>query len=370
MYLNNDYDDTKSSEEVLENCANNDEKFVTIDDTEGATPSEVAFTQEEKPIISEPESIDTGAFFEPTAELDSLENADSVSFCDGENACENGTDKDVVSEKNASEKTVNENADEKVRAPKPDNIETAPQPSIFETAKLFGVSEEKLTAEFNAYKAAKLFRRVNLFAVGAKIGVEEIKGFIKSGIELGLESITVLPEHLIEAKKIAGDRIKLRVAVSYPFGGDLTKQKLKQIGAFSRMGLGGIELPIPLKDLSQKKSKQIIKEWKKYIKKAGKTPIIMVTDFDLLSIHEIKTVCEIAKELNIKLKTCSCVLSSGGFDFQEDGFSCLDNLRYEIASTAPSAKDILSTFLWGADTVSSPNVISAIKDVKKLLGCE
>lgn len=364
MYLNNDYDDTKSSEEVLENCAN-DEKFVTIDDTEGSTPSEAAFTQEEKPITSEPESIDTGAFFELTAEIDSLENADSVSFSESENACENGTDKDV-----ASEKTVNENADEKARAPKPDNIETASQPSIFETAKLFGVSEEKLTAEFNAYKAAKLFRRVNLFAVGAKIGVEEIKGFIKSGIELGLESITVLPEHLIEAKKIAGDRIKLRVAVSYPFGGDLTKHKLKQIGAFSRMGLGGIELPIPLKDLSQKKSKQIIKEWKKYIKKAGKTPIIMVTDFDLLSIHEIKTVCEIAKELNIKLKTCSCVLSSGGFDFQEDGLSCLDNLRYEIASTAPSAKDILSTFLWGADTVSSPNVISAIKDVKKLLGCE
>lgn len=363
MYLNNDYDDTKSSEEVLENSAN-DDKSVTIEVAEGGITNEVALTQEEAPIIDEPEGIDTVVVSEPIAKIDSFEN-DDVLFCDEENARENDVNKDVVNEKN-----VSENAAENVRTHQSDNNETAAQPSIFDTAKLFGVSEEKLTAEFNAYKAAKLFRRVNLFAVGAKIGVEEIKGFIKSGIELGLESITVLPEYIVEAKKVAGDKIKLRVAVSYPFGGDLTKYKLKQIGAFSRMGLGGIELPIPLKDLSQKKSKQIIKEWKKYIKKAGKTPIIMVTDFDLLSVHEIKTVCEIAKELNIKLKTSTCVLSSGGFDFQEDGLSCLDNLRYEIASTAPSAKDILSTFLWGADTVSSPNVISAIKDVKKLLGCE
>ncbi len=363
MYLNNDYDDTKSNEEVLENPSTID-KSLTDCDLEEVGYQEVALTTEEAPLIREPEIVDADAISLPDAQTDSFSNADSVTLLEDGKTSENTTDKMSVDE------NADETATKKETTPQPDNDQAATTPSTFETAKLFGVSEEKLTAEFNAYKAAKLFRRVNLFAVGAKIGVEEIKGFIKSGIELGLESVTVLPEYICEAKKVAGDKIKLRVAVSYPFGGDLIKHKLKQIGAFSRMGLSGIELPIPLKDLSQKKSKQIIKEWKKYIKKAGKTAIIMVTDFDLLSVHEIKTVCEIAKELNVKLKTSTCVLSSGGFDFQEDGLSCLDNLRYEIASCAPSAKDILSTFLWGADTVSSPNVISAIKDIKKLLGCE
>lgn len=369
MYFNNDYDDTKSPEEVLENPPVED-KSVTGDDQANDALGEVALTTEENSLIHQPESIETDDFSSSAAKTDSFENSDSASFYIDEKASENVIDKIGTVENAISENAIVENAIEKEPTPQSNNNETTTPPSTFETAKLFGVSEEKLTAEFNAYKAAKLFRRVNLFAIGAKIGVEEIKGFIKSGIELGLESVTVLPEYICEAKKVAGDKIKLRVAISYPFGGDLLKHKLKQIGAFSRMGLGGIELPIPLKDLSQKKSKQIIKEWKKYVKKAGKTPIIMVTDFDLLSAHEIKTVCEIAKELNIKLKTSTCVLSSGGFDFQEDGLSCLDNLRYEIASTAPSAKDILSTFLWGADTVSSPNVISSIKDIKKLLGCE
>lgn len=242
---------------------------------------------------------------------------------------------------------------------------------LYETAKLFGVSEEKLTAEFNAYKASKLFRRVNLFAVDCKIGEAELKSLIKSSVELGLESVTVLPYNVNSALKIADGRIRIRTTVSYPYGSDIVKHKNRQISAFSRLGLGGIELPLRIKDLSEKKPRVIVKEWKKYRRKAGKTPLIMVVDFDLLTMHEVKIVCDIVKEVGIKIKTSTCLLSNGSCDFQKGGsLNCLENLQYELATKAPSAKDILSMFMWGTDTVSSPNAIEALKEIKKLLGCE
>lgn len=320
------------------------------------------------------ENFETTEIIESTENVESTENTDDslnddllLATPDLKNDDKTSVKEEtLLKEEVVNEKTVNEKSD---FYEKPKDKPT-PLP-LYETAKLFGVSEEKLTAEFNAYKASKLFRRVNLFAVGCKTGETELKSLIKSSMELGLESVTVLPYNVNYALKIADGKIKIRTAVSYPFGSDLVKHKNRQISAFSRLGLGGIELPLRIKDLSEKKPRVIVKEWKKYRRKAGKTPLIMVVDFDLLTMHEVKIVCDIVKEVGIKIKTSTCLLSEGSCDFQKGGnLNCLENLQYELATKAPSAKDILSMFMWGTDTVSSPNAIEALKEIKKLLGCE
>lgn len=245
-------------------------------------------------------------------------------------------------------------------------------PPIYETAKLFGVSEEKLTGEFNAYKAGKLFRRVNLLAIDVRMSVELLNGLIKNAIDLGLESVTVLPSKIIEAKKFAGDKIKVRVALFYPFGAETLKFKQKAISNAVKRKVSAIELPLEISDLAQKKPQLIVKEWKKLKRKAGKVPLILTVDFDLLTIEEITLVTDIVKRAGIeKVKTSTCVLNCGSNDFQTGGnLPCLETVKYEVATLRPTSSDILSMFRWGAETVSSPNVIDALMGVKKLLGCD
>ncbi len=252
-----------------------------------------------------------------------------------------------------------------------DNSEEPTPPPIYETAKLFGVSEERLTGEFNAYKASKLFRRINLLAIDVRMGTELLNGLIKNAIDLGIESVTVLPSKLLDAKKFAGDKIKVRVALFYPFGAETQKFKLKGISAAVKRKVSAIELPLEISELSQKKPQQIVKEWKKLKKKAGKIPIIMVVDFDLLSVEEINVVTSIVKKAEIaKIKTSTCVLSGGSYDFQVGAnLPCLEGVNYEVASLRPTSSDVLSMFRWGADTVSSPNITDALMGIKKLLGC-
>ncbi len=252
-----------------------------------------------------------------------------------------------------------------------DSPEEPTPPPIYETAKLFGVSEERLTGEFNAYKASKLFKRINLLAIDVRMGTELLNGLIKNAIDLGLESVTVLPSKLLDAKRFAGDKIKVRVALFYPFGAEIQKFKLKAISNAVKRKVAGIELPLEISELSAKSPHQIVKEWRKLKKKAGKIPLIMVADFDLLSVEEINVVSSIVKKAGIeKIKTSTCVLSGGSYDFQVgDNLPCLEGLKYEVASLRPTSSDVLSMFRWGADTVSSPNITDALMGVKKLLGC-
>ena len=248
-----------------------------------------------------------------------------------------------------------------------------PQPaSLYETAKLFGVSEEKLVGEFNAYKASKLFKRINWLIIDPKTEGEKLKRNIESAVLLGIESVTVFPVNLESAKKYAGDRLNVRVAAFYPFGAETLKARIKFIKTASRLKPSAIEMPIFLGELIKKGPQKTAKEWAKLKKKAGKTELIAVTDFDILNEEEKSAVLAMVKRAGIeKIKTSTCVLSDGVSDLTPGNRSGLfENVKFEIAIKNPTAEDLLKAFGSGADTISSIDVESAVKDVKKLLGCK
>lgn len=308
------------------------------------------------------------------------ENADTFAtgLSETENLSEDRTDDFTTTENDGLLNDLNDKSFENVIADDfstdvtsdKDSSPKKSAPDFNDTAKLFGVSEEKLTAEFNAYKAAKLFKRINLLAVSPKLTVKEMQGVIKSAIDLGLESVTVLPSKAQEAKKIATERIQIRVACCYPFGAETFAVKLKSVKTAAKIKPYAIEIPFELGDLAQKKPKQIIKEWKKLIKAAGKAAVYMVVDIDLLSAHEITSICELAKELQVKLKTSTCVLSEGDYDFQSSTLAAFNGVKLEMTKKAPTSEETLNMFVSGADTVSSANALESVKGIKRLLGCE
>lgn len=316
----------------------------------------------ETDLESDKEPLDTFATDFSEAENLSEDRTDDFTATENDGLIEDSNDK--IFENTAADDFSADAASEK------DSLPKNSVPDFNDTAKLFGVSEEKLTAEFNAYKAAKLFKRINLLAVSPKLTVKEMQGVIKSAIDLGLESVTVLPSKAQEAKKIATDKIQIRVACCYPFGAETFFVKLKSVKTAAKIKPYAIEIPFELGDLAQKKPKQIIKEWKKLIKAAGKAAVYMVADIDLLSAHEITSICELVKELQVKLKTSTCVLSEGNYDFQSSTLAAFNGVKLEMTQKAPTSEETLNMFVSGADTVSSANALESVKGIKRLLGCE
>ncbi len=269
------------------------------------------------------------------------------------------------------EEKDDENADAKGDEPSDTDKETEPS-SLCETAKLFGVSEEKLVGEFNAYKASKLFSRINWLLIDPKIEGESLKRCIESAVLLGIESVTVFPINVELAKKYAAGRINVRVAVFYPYGAETLKTKVKTVKSMARLKISAIEMPVFLGELIKKGVQKSAKDWAKLKKKAGKTELIAVTDFDNLTEEEKSNVLAMLKRAGIeKLKTSTCVLSEGVKDLAPAIMpKSLENVKLEIAIKNPTAEDLLKAFRTGADTISSVDVENAVQDVKKLLGCK
>lgn len=277
-----------------------------------------------------------------------------------------------------TETTGDEDTDNLEKENNPDTFDREDQKeepvrvTLDKTAELFGVSEETLVGEFNAYKASKLFKRINWLLIDPKADGEKLKRLIDSAILLGIESVTVFPVNLELAKKHAGDKIKIRVAAFYPFGAETQKAKMKFVAKASRMKADAIELPVFLGELIKRGAQKTAKDWIKLKKKAGKTQLIAVTDFDNLSESEKGIVLTMLRRAGIeKLKTSTCVLSKGEKELAPGTEpKYFENVKTEVAMASPSAEDLLKAFREGADTVSSPDVETAVKDVKKLLGCE
>ena len=245
-------------------------------------------------------------------------------------------------------------------------------PSFNETAKIFGVSEEKLLSEFNSYKAVKLFKRTNLSLLDNKIRQSQFSSYIKNAINYGIQSITVSESLFLDCKKaVSGSDIKIRVCCNYPFGYGLLKNKLKVVSKFAKLGADGIELCFDISDLYFKRQQQIVREWKRLRKKAGKIQLIMVVDFDILTLDEVGEILQIAKKSGVQLiKTSTFILSKGSYDFLIGDTFNLSNINLEIGVLSPTAQDVLSSFKWGATSFSSPNLINALKDISKVLGTQ
>ncbi len=246
------------------------------------------------------------------------------------------------------------------------------KPSLYDTAKIFGVSEESLTSEFNAFKAAKLFKRMNLMLCDNKISDAELKNMIKSAAETGFESVTVLPTRVKNAVVFSEKKIPVRAAVCYPFGSEVLKVKIAALKAAVKSGATFVEIPFDVYALSNKKLRGVIKEWKTLVKKAGKkVQVIMVVDVDTLTLSEINSVVKICKDAGVtKIKTSSCLSDGDAANFTVGGVGlAFDGVKYEVALKNPTADNALLMFRSGAETFSTPNAISIAKEIKVILGC-
>ena len=245
-----------------------------------------------------------------------------------------------------------------------------------DVAEFFGLSSQTLACEFGAFKAQKLFKRINLLLVDPTISDEDLKVRIRAAVNLGFESVTVTPSKLKIARAVSNKKIHVRVALSYPFGGLSARTNLKMIGWAKREKADGVELYFMPSELLNKRTRQIIKEWRQYKKRAGKLWLFLGVDATCFDNTGLKSLAKIAKGAGVSGVKVFCdgnTATKNSVDIKHTLYDISNAFEDEILEGAFYSDDVdllMQAFKCGFDKASSKSGIELSVKIKRFLGCK
>ena len=291
--------------------------------------------------------------------------SDDISGQAAEDAADNNTEQTAVEdnkEYNGFEGTVED---------------SKPSSDMFsDVAEFFGLSSQTLACEFGAFKAQKLFKRINLLLVDPTISDEDLKVRIRAAVNLGFESVTVTPSKLKIARAVSNKKIHVRVALSYPFGGLSARTNLKMIGWSKRERADGVELYFMPSELLNKRTRQIIKEWRQYKKRAGKLSLFLGVDGTCFDNTGLKSLAKIAKGAGVSGVKVFCdgnTATKNSVDIKHTLYDISNAFEDEALEGAFYSDDVdllMQAFKCGFDKVSSKSGIELSVKIKRFLGCK
>lgn len=160
---------------------------------------------------------------------------------------------------------------------------TAPKEKIKEIADVFGEPEETIMEEYKVFKAKKLFKKLDYFITDLPFSDENFKSRCLLADKYSMFGVTVLPTAVASAKSALAGKIAVRAIISYPYGEDLFKVKIKAIKEAVRKGADGIAVVLSSGALLGGEHKAVVKEIKSYIKAAKKRRLTVAIDSSKLS---------------------------------------------------------------------------------------
>ena len=117
------------------------------------------------------------------------------------------------------------------------------------TAVIFGQSEEDIGKEFKEFKAAKLFKRIDVDLTAVRDNLL-LKQKVEESIKYGFGNVVVNPKQIRYAKRfLKGRRVGVFAAVCYPYGEELFDVKRYAVKRAFKEGADGVYLPLSIADL-------------------------------------------------------------------------------------------------------------------------
>ncbi|MBO5889026.1 MAG: hypothetical protein J6Q58_02675, partial [Clostridia bacterium] len=198
--------------------------------------------------------------------------------------------------------------------------------TIQEMAILFGQTEEEISKEYGAFKAQKLYSKMDYLIDESIFSYDEFKSKCLLAEKYGFKSITTLPTAVALSKDLLKNKgVKVRCLISYPHGEDFAKVKYYATRNAIKMGADAISVTISPRTIKCNNFKLITKTLNKIIKYAKKLPVTAVLNVDGLSSYEVeKTAKIIAKDCKIySIMLCS---------FKEEKTDYLDIVKSVLLS--------------------------------------
>lgn len=339
--------------ETAENCEQSAKDTAQEVASESETEETFSYEQADEPIK---EDIAT----EPAQEKQEkeVENNKEIS----EEAAENRKEKGEKTTPNLDE--AYESAEEKAEREQEFGLD------IEDTAKLFGMSKESLETEFKIYKADKFAARVALSVCDPYISAEETVTRVKKAVSLKLNFVTVLPNRLEASLAAAEKKIKVNVAVCFPFGSDSFAVRLYAVKKAARTAADGIEIPFDPTAERGKKDRLLQKEYAKLVKAAKKKPLTVIIEASSYTDRELSEIINSLSAAGVKaVKSSSGTRKVVSDAYSEENIAAAakGKLSYIACVSSLTAQTLVKAFSYGAEYVASPAALEAVKELRILL---
>ncbi len=361
-----DYDITKDEVESLKELASLD----------GATVPILAEEEYEKQ-ISQFEN-----FGEKRVEEDLAQSAKEQEVLEENSSLENGE-----SEEKSADNSINtensEKKDEQMaeiketsggaidvqnKTPLEEKAASSTSESLGTAAKVFGISNEQLEAEFIKQKADRLFSKIELMLCDPFMAEAEILKRAKEAKDLGLSKISVLPALIKKVKAVTGGTIPIAVACSYPYGVEAQSTIKYAIKKAVKSGADAIEVPFVYSDICQKKTKAVAKIYEKYRKLCKTKKFVLVCEIAKMTPNEIEELAKIINYAKITSVKTSAGLEGALIDeyvlptFKKALLAEVELIACEYKGKSENA---IRAFNSGADKYASVNASSIARTIKE-----
>ena len=240
--------------------------------------------------------------------------------------------------------------------------------SIQEMAILFGQTEEEISKEYGAFKAQKLYKKMDYLIDESVFSYEDFKGKCLLSEKYGFKSITTLPTYIGLAKDLLkGKNVKVRCLISYPHGEDLSKVKYYSVKNAIKMGTDAISVTISSRAIKSGNFKLITKTLKRIIRRANKLPVTAVINVDGLTSYEVeKTAKIIAKECKIySIMPCSFNENKSDYlDTVKSVIQAVDGKCYvDYGGNIDNVLDTVNVLSVGANAITSKSCPSIANEL-------
>lgn len=253
-----------------------------------------------------------------------------------------------------------------------------PNPSpqeLVEMAGIFGQTESEIKREFGSYKAKKLYLKMDYLLSNSALNKRELYSKLGLAIRYGFKSVTVMPNMVALVKSaINNTPLELRALISYPFGEDVYSSKVHAVKKAFSLGANAVIVCVSPTLVKNGEFKTIAKEFKKFVKIAGKRKVYALIDCDSLNLEEIE---KVAKEILQVAKIYSILLCpklfNGKISLQTlkglvdvvDGKCLVDG-----GGDVSSPEDTVSLINAGASVVTSEKCIEIAENLNRRISAE
>lgn len=242
--------------------------------------------------------------------------------------------------------------------------------SLDKTAEVFGVSKEKMEEDFKHYKANILFSKVAIDLTNVDLSYKEMLRRLTDADAYNLDSATVLPDFVATVLK-ANLKIKLNIAVGYPYGVETLAVKKYMIKRAARRNVDGIVVYVSAGTYKEMKKRILVKELKALKRCARKKNFIIAFDISKLTNEELQTFSNALIQAEItKVMPLSNTKSGLPDEYALVRLCDMGKDKFEvIASTAiGEAEKAINLFETGIVKFSCENAVELAKSFKAKLG--
>ncbi len=237
--------------------------------------------------------------------------------------------------------------------------------NIKELAELFGQSETEIKKEFGAFKAKKIYKKLNYLIDNRFRLKKDVVSLLETAVKYDFYGVSVYPSALKLAKNVLkGSDVKLRVLLNFPLGENDFKAVKYSVKLSRQSGADEIAVMLSAFSFKNYESVEITKQIKKLIKTAKNKKLVIMFDSANLSRIELENAITTCISLGIR----SVLILNGNArldrEVVDDAVKISSNKVFlECKEGVCTAEQTVSMLVSGIDFLTSEHATEIVADL-------